>query len=115
MKFIIENVALKAAASSSGLSSAARAGVLEVRSSRPLIETPGPLLGSRGGAVPHLTNETLQFLDIANSSILLPFQVNNILHLQGLGNGIQTNSSVLRQLYANKMFNFRQFQMELIG
>ena len=85
MKFIIENVALKAAASSSGLSSAARAGVLEVRSSRPLIETPGPLLGSRGGAVPHLTNETLQFLDIANSSILLPFQVNNISHLQGLG------------------------------
>ena len=76
MKFIIESVALKAATSSG--SSAARAGQLEIRSSKPLLETPGPLLRSRGGAVPHLTNETLKYLDVGNDSILIPFQVINI-------------------------------------
>lgn len=72
MKFIIESVALKAATSNG--SNAARAGQLEVKSSRPLLETPGPLLRSRGGAIPHLTNETLQYLDVGNNSILIPFQ-----------------------------------------
>jgi len=72
MKFIIESVALKAATSSG--SSAARAGQLEIRSSKPVLETPGPLLRSRGGAVPHLTNETLKYLDVGNDSILIPFQ-----------------------------------------
>lgn len=49
-----------------------RAGKLELRSRT--FQTPFPLLTTKGGAVPHLTKETLGYLNLAESAVLFPFQ-----------------------------------------
>eukprot|EP00088_Acartia_fossae_P039710 TRINITY_DN4132_c0_g1_i4.p1 TRINITY_DN4132_c0_g1~~TRINITY_DN4132_c0_g1_i4.p1 ORF type:complete len:401 (-),score=78.58 TRINITY_DN4132_c0_g1_i4:93-1295(-) len=73
MKFIIDGVAGKTVATGCA-TAAARAGQLEVRSSLPVLDTPAPLIRCRGGAIPHLTHETLQYLDTANRTLLIPYQ-----------------------------------------
>ena len=73
MKFIIDGVAGKTVATGCA-TAAARAGQLEVRSTLPVLDTPAPLIRCRGGAIPHLTHETLQYLDTANKTLLIPYQ-----------------------------------------
>jgi len=63
MRFVIENLA-----------GSARSGHIEVVTSRGALATPAALLRSRGGAVPHLTQETLQYLETGNNTLLIPFQ-----------------------------------------
>ena len=49
-----------------------RVGNLEIKSK--LFATPCPLLNTRGGAVPHLTKETLEYLHLPAAITLLPYQ-----------------------------------------
>ena len=49
-----------------------RVGNLEIKSR--IFQTPLPLLNTKGGAVPHLTKETLAYLNLPPTLTLLPFQ-----------------------------------------
>ena len=48
-----------------------RAGNLELKTK--LFSTPFPLLTTKGGSVPHLTRETLAYLNLPETAILLPY------------------------------------------
>ena len=48
-----------------------RAGNLELKTK--LFSTPFPLLTTKGGSVPHLTRETLAYLNLPETAVLLPY------------------------------------------
>ena len=48
-----------------------RAGNLELKSR--IFSTPFPLLSTKGGSVPHLTRETLAYLNLPETAVLLPY------------------------------------------
>lgn len=49
-----------------------RVGILELKNR--IIQTPCPIINTKGGAVPHLTRETLKYLHLPESLFLLPYQ-----------------------------------------
>lgn len=79
MKFVLEQVAR----------TGERAAHLDLRGK--VFATPFPLVTTRGGAVPHLTRETLSYLGLAESAVLLPYQYHatqtDILQKYGRGLG----------------------------
>jgi queuine tRNA-ribosyltransferase subunit QTRTD1 len=48
-----------------------RAGNLELKSK--IFSTPFPLLSTKGGSVPHLTRETLAYLNLPETAVLIPY------------------------------------------
>jgi len=62
MKFVLEHVC----------KTGERAAHLDIRNK--VFSTPFPLIATKGGAIPHLTRETLAFMNSGESAILLPFQ-----------------------------------------
>eukprot|EP00088_Acartia_fossae_P018368 TRINITY_DN20614_c0_g2_i1.p1 TRINITY_DN20614_c0_g2~~TRINITY_DN20614_c0_g2_i1.p1 ORF type:complete len:378 (-),score=48.48 TRINITY_DN20614_c0_g2_i1:36-1169(-) len=56
-----------------------------------IFQTPFPLLNTKGGAIPHLTRETLDYLNMPQASILIPLQYHShqIDVLQQFKKGIQ--------------------------
>jgi len=77
MKFVLEHVCR----------SGERAAHLDLRGK--VFATPLPLLATRGGAIPHLTRETLGYLGLTDTAVLLPYQYHatqtDVLHKYGKG------------------------------
>ena len=87
MKFVLEQVAR----------TGERAAHLDLRGK--VFATPFPLVTTRGGAVPHLTRETLSYLGLAESAVLLPYQYHatqtDILQKYGRGSSFIWSAKLL--------------------